>query len=167
MKKNIFLAAFIATSLMTAFSYIISSKQKKKFEEPKILGQLLHKLSPKIDKENAMISGWVMHYSVGIAFVIIYEFMFKKYNLKRTFITRFYIGVLSGMLSIAVWHAILKLHPSPPSVDLKRYYIVLMAAHIVFGIAAITTLNVRRRRMGNEKSQVEYNRRFINSKAFL
>ncbi|MEP6683860.1 MAG: hypothetical protein ABJA35_11395 [Parafilimonas sp.] len=167
MKKNIFLTAFIATSLMTGFSYIISSKQKKKFEEPEILGQLLHRLSPKINKENAMIAGWLMHYSIGIVFVIVYELLFKKYKLKRNFITGFYIGALSGLLAIIIWHATLKLHPNPPSVDLKKYYIVLMAAHILFGIDAITTLNARTKRMRNENSQLEYNRRFINSKAFL
>ena len=166
MKKQIFLTAFISTSLMTAFSYLIASKQKKKFEEPEILGQLVHRLAPEIKKQNAMISGWLMHYSVGVAFVIIYELMFKKYNLKRNFITRFYIGVLSGVLSIAVWHAILKLHPNPPSLDLKKFYTVLMAAHIVFGITAITSLNARKRKE-NEKAQLEYNRRFINAKAFL
>ncbi|ABG59335.1 hypothetical protein CHU_2072 [Cytophaga hutchinsonii ATCC 33406] len=124
------------TSLMSLFSYLISDSKHKNFREPEILGELIKRVLPDISKQQANISGWILHYGVGTVFTAVYDQIWEKTSVKPNIKSGAVLGALSGLVGIAVWRATIALHPKPPVKDYDAYYKHLLLAHIFFGIAA-------------------------------
>lgn len=124
------------TSMMTVFSYWMSNLRKKQFREPELLNELLvrARLMKFVSSRNHP-AGWIIHYGVGLVFVGIYHTVASFTDIELTFGYLVTAGALSGLLGIAAWHATFRIHPNPPVVDLKEFYIQLEAAHIIFGAA--------------------------------
>lgn len=126
------------TTVMTGFSYLVSKATGKNFMEPVILSQLLNRITP-IGKRDSRIAGWAAHYGVGILFDAVYEEYLELRKTKPTLANALFLGAISGLTGIAIWHATFKAHPNPPGVDLKNYYRQLFIAHLVFaGGTALT-----------------------------
>ena len=137
MKLNtIICTGVIATSAMTLYSYVLSAIRDKDFSEPETLGELVRKLVPIIKKKYTVITGWSAHYLVGIIFAICYIYLWEKKKIKPTVENGLLIGGISGLVAIAVWKTVIAMHPNPPARDYKRYYLQLLPAHLVFGVAA-------------------------------
>jgi hypothetical protein len=49
------------------------------------------------------------------------------------------IGALSGAIAVLIWKATFKVHPLPPWIDFKSYYLQLVPAHMVFAVFATIT----------------------------
>jgi hypothetical protein len=128
-----------ATTFMTLYSYILSEMKEEHFKEPEILGKLLQNLMPAIRKEFAKAAGWEIHYLVGLLFAAIYIYLWQVKKIKPTLQNGLLFGGVSGLIAVTVWKAVLKLHPDPPHLKYKRYYLQLIPAHIVFGIAAVAS----------------------------
>lgn len=124
------------TSLMSLFSYLISDSKHRNFREPEILGELIQRLIPDMDKQYADIAGWGMHYMTGTVFTSIYDQIWKKTSIQPSIKSGAVLGALSGLVGIAVWRAVVKMHPKPPIKNHSAYYKHLLLAHIFFGIAA-------------------------------
>ena len=129
--KKILAMSFPATSGMTLFSYILSVRHKEKFLEPLLLNQLIYPDSKKRKAHHA--SGYFIHLAVGLGFTAMYKWLWKKTPLKPDFITSLTLGFVNGMAGIAGWHSIFMLHRDPPHVKIKKYYLQLLAAHVIFG----------------------------------
>lgn len=132
------LAALCGTTLMTAFSYIVSSVRGKQFREPELLNGLVARagltdFSP--SKEHA--AGWLMHYQVGLMFSIIYDLIWRKTNVSPSPKNSLIMGAVSGIFGIMVWNLIFKLHPDPPKTKLKEFNLQLLIAHLIFGYYAM------------------------------
>ncbi|WP_423146036.1 hypothetical protein [Rubrolithibacter danxiaensis] len=124
------------TSAMTLFSYIVSENKEKNFKEPEVLAQLLQNMLPQIKKEPTQVAGWSMHYSMGMIFALIYEYLWQERKVKPTIKNGLILGGLSGLAGIMVWKLVFKIHPNPPKLHFNRYYGHLFLAHLVFGTFA-------------------------------
>ncbi|TCS86303.1 SpoIIAA-like protein [Anseongella ginsenosidimutans] len=132
------LASVKATSLMTSFSYLLSYLLRENFKEPRLLGSMIHRLSP-LNSKNAAITGWLSHYSMGAAWTHLYHVLLKRGFVRPSLLTGLGIGVASGVVGILIWKTILRLHPDPPAVK-SAFYRHLLPAHILFALAAIHSL---------------------------
>ena len=122
--------ALAATTMMTIFSYLLSYIVKVKFKEPEHLSVMLKRI-PIHDK----VAGWSVHYFVGLLFVVAYFIIWNK-CIRANMNSGLAIGAINGLVAILVWHLTLKLHPHPPRIHRRPFYIQLVPAHIVFAIAA-------------------------------
>lgn len=82
---QIIIAAIAGTTAFTLFSYVLSRTLNKKFEEPKLLGEMVDDVGPDLNERQAKFTGWVIHYLVGYAFAYWYFIqesflsVFKRY----------------------------------------------------------------------------------------
>jgi hypothetical protein len=129
-------AALTGTTAMTLTSYAVSAKKNREFREPKLLAMLLKRLAPTLDKENARISGWIMHYAVGVLFATIYDQLWSKEKIRPTLANGALLGGINGVVGAAVWKSTFHFHPNPPVNSRERFYAHLIVAHIVFGAAS-------------------------------
>lgn len=126
-------SAFIGTSAMTLYSYLLSGAKGKNFKEPETLSILLRRLYPAMSRELADFLCWNAHYAVGLLFVIAYRKLWKEFKLHPGLKTGIGLGAATGLFAIAVWKLVFKLHPRPPKKDFSGYYGQLLIAHIIFG----------------------------------
>lgn len=129
--KHILQMSFFATSGMTLFSFILSRVFKEKFLETKLLNQLVFPDEKEKNKNHP--AGFVLHYAVGTFFSALYSGIWKKTALRPGVSTGSVLGLLNGLLGISGWHIFFLLHPIPPVVNRRRYYLQLSLAHVVFG----------------------------------
>ena len=129
-------AALAGTSAMTAFSYAVSANKDRQFREPVILHDLASKALPVLSHRNSTADGWVLHYTAGLAFCIAYDRVWRKTTIKPTLLSGLVLGGLSGLLGVAVWKVVLRVHPDPPPLDRKRFFGHLLPAHVIFGMIA-------------------------------
>lgn len=134
---RILLAAIIGTSLMTLFSYYASNRWDSPFREPILLNKLLYRSPFYTSKTLPVLPGWLLHYFVGLLFVIAYHYIWISTALEPSILNGLIFGFISGFLGIAGWAVALKIHPDPPFVNSKKYYPHLLAAHVIFGAGAV------------------------------
>lgn len=132
-------AALAGTSAMTLFSYAVSDAKNKQFREPAILAKLIKRLLQVQDKTTAKTEGWALHYAVGTGFAFAYDQLFKLSRLKPDFLTGIMLGAASGVIGVLAWNMVLKTHPHPPKLQLKRYFGHLLIAHMVYGTVTTGT----------------------------
>lgn len=133
--NKIILPAITGTSLMTLFSYLASMLEKKNFSEPELLAALEKPALPGELKKLDLPAGWATHYSTGILFTLLYEYILRKTNSKPTLANGIALGGISGIAGIFIWKLSFKAHPAPPRTDYRKYYRQLLLAHFVFGIS--------------------------------
>lgn len=137
---NIAMANIAGTSAMTAYSYWKSYREQEQFEEPVMLGKMLHRLFPKtIAKGPSQVAGWLAHYTMGFLFNITYGLLWKKSTLKPDIASGMLLGIPSGWIGMGAWTLMLKLHPDPPQTDLKEHLKQLFTAHLIFGACSAVT----------------------------
>jgi len=134
---NIIVASVVAIVLMTVFSYVVGRLRKKEFTEPVLLNDLLRriKLQSNADKFRHP-AGWIIHYIVGLIFVIGYHLLWTREVIALTLISGAILGAVCGLIGIVGWHTTLSIHPNPPPIHLKEYYVQLFFAHVIFGLSA-------------------------------
>ncbi len=136
--KRILTAAVTGTTFMTLFSEVVSKLDGNNYNEAKILGELIDRITP-LNEKTSQAAGWIGHYGVGVLFAAGYDEFLERTGTKPSILNGAVYGALSGLVGAAVWHSTFKAHPNPPGVNLKKYYKQLVIAHAVFGIAASLT----------------------------
>ncbi|HKZ38979.1 MAG TPA: hypothetical protein VJ184_15055 [Chryseolinea sp.] len=129
-------AGIIGTSMMTLFSYLISEDKDKQFREPALLAILLKRILKSNNEKTFLLSGWIIHYNVGLLFTLLYDQLWQKTNAKPSVVNGMMLGILCGLFGKEVWKIVLRLHPNPPPIDRKSYFSHLVLAHAIFGIFA-------------------------------
>ena len=132
------------TTIMTFFSYLVSETKNKNFKEPELLGKLLYRLIPQINKKYSTIAGWNIHYTVGFLFASVYAELWKEKRRGASLESGLLMGGLSGLLAVIVWKLSFKLHPAPPRISFRKYYGHLLITHFVFGAFASIGFNMIR-----------------------
>lgn len=130
-------AGFAATSLMTAFSYLVANWRKSQFREPELLNILISRASftsLKIPKNH--FTGWAIHYTIGCLFVLIFNLIWRYSGLQVSLLSGAGFGFIAGIFGITGWIVFFKLNSNPPEIDFRNFYIQLLIAHIIFGITA-------------------------------
>lgn len=131
---QIIFGGIIGTSLMTAFSYYLSYKLNRQFEEPRLLNKFLKRSILFEERRVPQISGWLIHYSVGVTLILVYHLIWTYTQFNPSLLTGGVLGLLSGPVGITIWSFVFHMHSNPPSIDLKKHYLQLGIAHIIFGI---------------------------------
>ncbi len=137
------MASLAGTTLMTAFSELMSKAKGSNYNEAEILSELLNRITP-LSKPQARLAGWIAHYGIGVVFAALYDLYLKQTQAKANAASGTVYGFLSGLAGVVVWKSTFKMHPNPPGVDLKTYYPQLVLAHIVFGfVTAVLYQSIR------------------------
>lgn len=132
--NKILLPAITGTSLMTLFSYLISTYENENFSEPELLAAMGKDILPHAAKHSALPAGWVTHYGIGVLITSMYKYFDKNRNNKLVLRNGILLGGLSGIAGVAMWKLFFRIHPAPPSVPLRKFFIQLLWVHLVFGI---------------------------------
>ena len=133
--------ALAGTAAMTIFSYFLSGKKDKNFKEPKLLGEMVNRAFPQIEKTPAKVAGWMMHASMGFIFTNAYVSLLRKIKFRTDLPDDVFVGVVNGVLGIVIWKLTFSVHPDPPKIHFNRFYQHLILAHIIFSTAALSALD--------------------------
>lgn len=130
--------AVVGTSLMTLYSYIVAGVRDKQFKEPVLLNKLVSRsVIYKGEVMTGGLLGWIIHYSIGFSFVVIYHFVWQWTPIEPSYLHGALLGAVSGLAGILGWKVMFKLNSNPPHIDIKEYYLHLMIAHVIFGLGAV------------------------------
>ena len=129
--QKILLPAFAATSVMTAFSYLIAELEKKNFSESELLAKI-EKKQLHLSKQLALPAGWATHYTVGIVMTLLFEIYKKYFNAKPVFYHTIIYGTFAGLLAITAWKLLFTMRPQRSYNFYKKFFMQLFVAHLVF-----------------------------------
>lgn len=152
--EDIIIPGIAGTTIMTMFSKIVGEIENENFSEPDLLHKLYHRLAPAEPKPVAKAVGWLGHYAVGLAFSAAYNKLWNKKLVKASGKNSIWLGALSGALAIGVWKTTFNMHPLPPGIDFKKYYVQLFFAHIVFAMFATFAYQQLKKRELEQKRQL-------------
>ncbi|HLN74195.1 MAG: hypothetical protein ACM3O8_03975 [Methylococcaceae bacterium] len=130
----IFLAAFVATTLMTAFSYLISETFRGLYKEPVLLHYLMIRFNFNLSPKEKTVAGWTIHYTIGLLFVLAWYILWKRGLFELNWLSGLIYGCVIGIIGIGGWAVMFILSDHKPKIDFKGYYLQLFFAHIVFGL---------------------------------
>lgn len=130
------IAGVVATSIMTAWMYLLSYFFKRQWKVIHILGtMILNKttVGKNVSTEPyPVIIGTVLHYLVGIGFSFLYWYLLKKNCLTLTINDSLLFGAVAGIFAVFAWRAFFYIHKNPPGVPLPGYLASIFAGHLVF-----------------------------------
>jgi len=139
---QILLASIAATSAMTLFSYIISASFRELYKEPVLLTYILNKLNLDLSTKTKAVLAWILHYFIGLIFVVAYHILWFYNILDLSFLSVLFLGAASGIIGIIGWMFMFKITDHKPRIDFKGYYIQLFFAHVIFAITATLTYSL-------------------------
>ena len=87
-------------------------------------------------------SGWLAHYLIGFAFVLVYETIWHYTDVEFGFLSGIIFGVISGFVGIACWRMIDGLPNGNPHISSKEYAIQLFFGHVIFAVAVVVAVVV-------------------------
>jgi hypothetical protein len=131
------LGTVAATTLMTIFSIAVSRMRNRQFTEPVLLNRLLCGFG--ILKEYQLeknIAGWIIHYVVGLIFLLAYYFIWSRTRFDPTFSTALILGCCSGVAGIIGWSILFKIQSVPANIRVTEYFAQLFVAHVIFALTA-------------------------------
>jgi len=132
-------SSIAATSAMTAFSYLFSLLSGTNLREPHILAQLTGRVMPWHGKKKNILTGWWLHYAVGLLFSEMYIQFWENCSLKNKNKSGLIYGGLAGLAAILIWKFTLSVHPFPPAIDFGLFSLNLFLGHLIFGIVSALT----------------------------
>lgn len=138
----ILLATVAATSLMTAFSYMVSEAFRELYKEPLLLQYLMTRFKIGIKGTMKVIAGWTLHYFIGLLFVLIFHFLWKSGLIEISWLVGLIYGAIIGIIGIGGWVVMFILSNYKPRIDFKGYYLQLFIAHMIFAITIILVYKI-------------------------
>jgi hypothetical protein len=133
---QILLSSIAATSIMTLFSYAVSSSAREVYKEPVLLTYILSALHLEVSPNLKTILGWFIHYLIGICFVAGYHYLWFNEFLEVSWSVSILLGVITGIIGIISWIILFEIIPVRPNIDYKGYYIQLFIGHVIFSLVA-------------------------------
>lgn len=135
------IAGIIGTSFMTLFSYITSYFRNNNFREPELLNYLVdHSNFLSINPRRNSSVGWLIHYVIGFLMLFLVLTGLSITDTGASFYSSLIIGVVAGVIGIIGWQVLFILTPSPPEIELKKFYLHLIIAHVIFTVSSIGIL---------------------------
>ncbi|MEO6177031.1 MAG: hypothetical protein ABIP27_17895 [Flavobacterium circumlabens] len=133
---QILISSVAATSVMTLFSYAVSMSAREIYKEPLLLTYILTGLHLKVSPNLKTVLGWILHYLIGLCFVMGYHFLWFNEFLEVSWAASILLGIISGIIGIISWVILFEIVPQKPNIDFKGYYIQLFVAHVIFSVIA-------------------------------
>jgi len=137
------LGTIAATTTMTIFSYAVSRLTNRQFTEPVLLNRFLCGFG--ILKEYQLeknIAGWIIHYVVGLLFLMMYYIIWSKTRFDATYQTALILGPLSGLAGIVGWSILFRIQSVPANIKVSEYFTQLFVAHVIFTFTATGTFRL-------------------------
>ena len=138
-------AGLTGTLLMTLFMNLMSYLSKNGMTMHKVLTTMLtFGVTYKGDlpqQRRAAITGYVAHYSIGVMFMCLYYILWVYGVGAPDLVSGIGFGAAGGIISIAFWYWFFVIHPNPPSVPLRPYFVNVFLAHFVYALGAIGAFN--------------------------
>lgn len=134
---RIIVAAFFGILGMTVFSYAVSAIAQQRYKEPELLNYLIIRWKLQVFKPKENTAGWIVHYLVGIVFVVSYETLWLFTGFSVSWGTALLLGLASGLIGLAGWKLMFASTRRPPKINFPGYYLQLMAAHVVFALTVV------------------------------
>jgi len=137
------LGTVAATTFMTIFSYTVSRLRNRQFTEPVLLNRLLCGFG--ILKEYQLeknIAGWIIHYAIGLIFLVAYYLVWSRTSFDPTLKTALVLGSLSGIAGIIGWSVLFRIQSVPANIRASEYYAQLFVAHVIFALTATGTFTL-------------------------
>jgi hypothetical protein len=131
------LGTLAGTTLMTIFSIGVSRLRNREFTEPVLLNRLLCGFG--IVKEYQLkknLAGWIIHYAVGLVFLLAYYVIWSRTPFDPTFSTALVLGGASGLVGIIGWSILFKIQSVPANIRVTEYFAQLFVAHVIFALTA-------------------------------
>ena len=132
--STIFLSTLAATSLMTAFSYLMPVSFRELYNEPLLLQYLITRFHLGLTGRWKVIAAWTLHYLIGLIFVVAYYLLWRLNLYQITWLSGLIYGVIIGLIGIGGWAVMFGISGDKPRIDYKGYYLQLFFAHLVFGM---------------------------------
>lgn len=134
----------VATTCMTLFSYILSNIRNRQFREPELLNILLSKATLfKVKLPQKSSIGWIIHYLIGLIFVVIFEILWKLKFIPISITSGAIFGFIAGIIGVFGWKLFFYLSKKPSEITWNiEYYLQLIVAHIIFGISTAILYDV-------------------------
>lgn len=139
---KILVATLAGTSMMTAFSYLVSKAFHKLFKEPVLLAIIMKKLGFNFSRQMKSVLAWLLHYFIGLLFVISYEIAWVYFEVPQSWLVGLIFGCVSGIIGVLGWMLIFRIPGKPPKVRFTEYYLQLFFAHIVFAMTVLTVYKI-------------------------
>jgi len=136
MDATIWIATFMATTLMTLFSYMVALLVAQPFKEPFLLAVLLNKFKVTDNTTNRVI-GWILHYVLGLLFVLFFEVLLQMKWLSISWSSALIYGVVIGILGILGWKILFHVTNKKPKMNYTGYYTQLFIAHVIFAFTMV------------------------------
>lgn len=134
------IAGIVGTSFMTLYSYITSSYRNKHFREPELLNYLVdHSNFLSLNPVKNSLVGWLIHYGIGFILLFLVLFFLSITNVDISFYSSLIIGVVAGVIGIVGWQILFILTSRPPKIELKKFYLHLIIAHVIFTVSSLGT----------------------------
>jgi hypothetical protein len=131
------LGTLVATTLMTIFSYVIGRLRNRQFTEPVLLNHMLYSFRIlREDQVEKNLTGWIIHYFIGLLFLIAYYLIWSESRIDPTLRTAFMLGCVSGLVGIVGWSIMFRIRSAPPNIKVSEYFAQLFVAHIIFALTA-------------------------------
>lgn len=134
---KIIVATLAGTSVMTAFSYLASESFNKLWKEPVLLNLVVERAKLDFSPRRKSIFGWLIHYLIGLGFVLCYHFIWKYTDAEPTWTCGLLFGAVSGLVGIVSWFFLFKMPKEKPKINIKQYYVQLFIAHVFFAMTAV------------------------------
>ena len=139
---TILYAAFVGTGLMTIFSYLLTKDAKEFFKVPVLLNMLVARSEINLSPRRKSILGWLLHYLVGLSFVIIFHFLWKYTLLKPTWQVALLFGFLSGIIGCIAWFLMFYCSQKPPKVNFSIFFLQRFVAHFIFSFGVVSAFKI-------------------------
>jgi|WetSurMetagenome_2_1015567.scaffolds.fasta_scaffold424123_1 hypothetical protein len=139
---TILLTALVATFMMSAFSFLISEGFRKIYKEPLLLQYLITHSRFKVYGTAKKITSWIIHYFIGVIFVMIYFLLWRTKLFAIDWISGLIFGLVIGAIGITGWEIMHTITGYPPSIDVKGFHLQQFFAHIIFGLTTIIAFQI-------------------------
>lgn len=139
-------AGMIGTFLMTFFLNILSTYNSRIMSMHLVLRTMLT-FGPNYEGDlsghrRAVLTGYAAHYGIGVMFMFLYYTLWRYEIVKPDLIGGIFLGAAGGVVAIIFWYWFFVIHPNPPAVPLRGYFINVFLAHFVFALSGIVAFNL-------------------------
>ncbi|WP_207420109.1 hypothetical protein [Desertivirga brevis] len=134
--RRTLLTSTVATSIMTAFSYLISSLKKENYREPELLAGIVDHLVVKDKRQQRLTAdGWLIHYTMGAVWSPIQLYVLKHKDTKANYVHAAAFGVFGGITGSIIWELSFRAACYRPKINKRAFYLHLVLAHVVYSIS--------------------------------
>lgn len=130
-------SAVVGTTVMTIFSYVMAGLNDNQFKEPQLLNKLLDSsknISVHFHDHNA--AGWFIHYAIGAVFIILFSLIWNFTGIAVSWFSAAGFGFVAGIIGVIGWESMFNFNAAPPDIQLKKFFVQLLIAHVIFALAA-------------------------------